>query len=239
MAALLGISIATAAYAQAPTDSTTQSTPTPAEPSPAATPAPAATNSLIKGGVMAELLSVNVPRSEPEIQKLIDESRALARYAEEESRSNKELATTADGRAKIMNSEIEVTKAKRDAAKKTKDKVAIAELDAAFKKQTSEYKYLVQVRDALKADADRLQSAQAAAKAQERALDQELKVVRKLAALGENPPSQAVSEYRTMLRAMLESQREAADRGREANDKRRKVVEERLKQLDALSKMSP
>ena len=89
------------------------------------------------------------------------------------------------------------------------------------------------------ADADRLQSAQAAAKAQEKALDQELKVVRKLAELGENPPGQAVTEYRTMLRAMLESQREAANRGSEANDKRKKMVEERLKQLDALSKVSP
>jgi hypothetical protein len=186
---------------------------------------------------MGELMAVTVPRSKPEIQRLLDEARNLEDMAETEIRANSGLATEAEGRAKIMHEELNVTQAKRDAAKKAKDKVATAELDATYKKQERQYKYLTQLLDATRADADRLQSAKAAAQATAKSLALELQLSQKQAQLGDNPPPQALDEYRSLMRNMLQAQGDAADRTRQASDKRKKLVEERLKQLNALSKL--
>jgi hypothetical protein len=211
-----------------------------AQTSPDTTSPPAASSelgALMQGGVMDQLLSVSVPRKEEEIQQLIDEAKSLERLSASELASSHGIASEADSRAKIMSEEMGVTKAKRDAAKKSKDKAAFAELDATYKKQERGLKYLEQLRDAARADEDRLQSAQAAAEAQGKALDLELKMARKRAEIGANPAGPAVTEYKNMLRQMLESQREAANRAGEASDKRKKLVEQRLKQLEALAKL--
>jgi hypothetical protein len=111
-------------------------------------------------------------------------------------------------------------------------------MDAALKKQQRELKYLTQLRDALQADADRLESAKAAASATARSLDLELQVVRKQAEIGATTPApESLAQYRKLLRDMLESQRTAAERAREASDKRKALAEKRLKQLDTLSKL--
>jgi hypothetical protein len=228
----------TTAFAQT-ADSTAQAAPSAtatAPPAQVTAPESGAASILLKG-VTGELLALNVPRSEMELQRLLDEARSLARLSDLEAKSRKDLAATAEGRASVMKQEMDATKAKRDVAKKAKDKAALAEIDAAYKRQEAEYKYLVQVRDAMRADMDRLQSAQGAATAQAKALELEIGLVQKQAALGDQPSPQAVAEFRGMLRGMLESQLAAAEKGREASDKRRKVVSERLKQLDALAKL--
>jgi len=186
---------------------------------------------------MGELLAISVPRQESELQRLIQEARGLGDLAESEIQSSKSIATEAEGRAKIMKEELEVTKARRDAAKKSKDKVAVAELDVKFKQQDREYKYLTKLVDASRADADRLQSANAAADATVRSLELELQLAQKQAQMSDNPPPQAVNEYRTVLRNMLEAQSNAADQARDAATKRKKLVSERIKQLDALAKL--
>jgi len=219
------------AVAHAQTADSTGATP------PATTPAPVANASLLQRGVTGELLALNVPRSEMELQRLVDEARSLARLAELESKSNQDRALEAEGRARAMAQEMDATKAKRDEAKKAKDKAALADLDAVYKRQEVEFRYLVQVRDAMRADADRLLSAQEAATAQAKALDLEIQLVRKQNAIGDTPSQQDVAQFRAMLRSMLESQRDAANKGREASDKRKRVVEQRLKQLDALAKL--
>lgn len=237
-AACLLSTCAAMTQAQTPTDSA-QTTPSTSQPNstPAAPASGSATSSLLRGGVMGELMAVSVPRSQPEIQRLLDEAKNLVRTAESEIRSSAGLATEADGRAKIMHEELQVTQAKRDAAKKAKDKVATAQLDATYKQQDRQYKYLTQLRDATQADADRLQSAKAAAQATAKSLELELQLAQKQSQLGDNPPAQAVDAYRSLLRNMLQAQADAADRAREASDKRKKLVEERLKQLNALGKL--
>jgi len=229
VAACLWIVGVAAAHAQTPPDST--------QSKPAIPWSDSSTSSLLRGGVMGELMAVSVPRSQAEIQRLLDEARGLENTAEYQIQSSEGLAIEAEGRAKIMHEELEVTRARRDAAKKAKDKVATAELDATYKKQERQYKYLTQLHDATKADADRLRSAKAAAQATQKSLELELQLYEKQAQLGENPPPQAVDEYRSLLRNMLQAQGDAADRGREASDKRKKLVQERLKQLNALGKL--
>jgi len=220
--------IATCAHSQTPTDSTQSAT----DVAPATSP-----GNLLHGGPMGELLAISVPRQESELQRLIQEARGLGDLAESEIQSSKSIATEAEGRAKIMKEELEVTKARRDAAKKSKDKVAVAELDVKFKQQDREYKYLTKLVDASRADADRLQSANAAADATVRSLELELQLAQKQAQMSDNPPPQAVNEYRTVLRNMLEAQSNAADQARDAATKRKKLVSERIKQLDALAKL--
>src|SRR5438128_10105480 len=73
---------------------------------PASTPAPVANASLLQKGVTGELLALNVPRSEMELQRLVDEARSLARLAELESKSNQDRALEAEGRARAMGQEM-------------------------------------------------------------------------------------------------------------------------------------
>lgn len=193
---------------------------------------------LLQGGTMGELLAINVPRSQDDIQRLIDEARRLEKTAAEEIESGRQLAIKAEDRTKIMKSELENTKTRRDAAKKEKDKVQAGQYDQTAKKQSQELRYLTQLSDAVKADADRLESAKSAANATAKALEKELDVVRKQAELGAGTPTpEAIAQYRNMLRDMLQSQRDAASKAQIASDKKKKLAEQRLKQLDALGKL--
>lgn len=223
IAALLWL--APTVVAQTPTDTTAQGA--------------ARVATLLNGGVMGELLSVSVPRAEDEIARLLDEAHRLEKAATGEIENGRRLAIEAQGRIDVMKAENETAKTRRDAAKKNKDQAAAAEADAVYKKQSRELKYLMQLQDAVNADADRLEAAKAAASATARALERERDVVRKQAEIGAGTPTpEAVEQYRGLLRGMLESQREAAAKSQVAADKRMKLAEQRLKQLAALSKLS-
>ncbi len=194
---------------------------------------------LLRGGEMGELLSVYVPRAESELRRLLEESRNLERSAGSEVDNSRRLATEADGRARIMKEEIETTKVRRDVAKKSKDKTAQSELDATSKRQSRELDYLENLRDALRADADRLESERAAAAARAKALELELRVTHRNAEIGSAPvTAETASQYRSLLREMLEAYKQSADRWADASGKRKRVAERRLKQLESLSKLA-
>jgi hypothetical protein len=242
LAVAMLVGMAASAGAQTGAD-TTATEPAPAEASPT-TPAPMTEaapssdlKSMLHGGVTGELLAINVPRSEPEIQKLLDDARSLEQYAKSEIEEGRRLASEAEGRAKAMRQEMDDTKEKRGAAKKAKDKPQAEALDATYKQQSREERYLSHLNDALRADIDRMESSKDAAGAQIQVLQLELQVARQQAALGASPTASALTQFTTSLRKMLEAQRVAAEKGRLAADKRKRVAEERLKQLDALAKV--
>jgi hypothetical protein len=246
LAVAMLVGMAASAGAQTGAD-TTATEPAPAEASPTTpspTPAPMTEaapssdlKSMLRGGVAGELLAIHVPRSEPEIQKLLDDARSLEQYAKSEIEEGRRLASEAEGRAKAMRQEMDDTKEKRGAAKKAKDKPQAEALDATYKQQSREERYLSHLNDALRADIDRMESSKDAAGAQIQVLQLELQVARQQAALGASPTASALTQFTTSLRKMLEAQRVAAEKGRLAADKRKRVAEERLKQLDALAKV--
>jgi len=197
---------------------------------------PAAT--LLRGGEMGELLSVYVPRGEAEVQRQLDDARAAERASSEDMDATQRLAEDADGRARIMREEIQTTRVRLDVARKARDLAATAELDAKYRRQGHELDYFQQLKDALHADADRLQSDRSAASARTRALELELNVAQRNAELLVTQLPNAVTQYRALLRDMLDAQRLAAERGRDAAERRRLVAERRLRQLDSLTRLS-
>jgi hypothetical protein len=210
---------------------------------PAATapPSPLTSNttSLLRGGEMGELLAVYVPRTELQVQRLLGDAREAERSAAGEIDATRKLATDADGRARIMREEIQATKVRWDVARTTGDAKAVQALDATYKRQVNERDYLEQVRDALRADADRLEADQVASAASIKALELELLVSRKnLDLSGPKPTPTAVTQYKQLLREMLGAQQDAATRGRDAADRQRLVAERRLRQLDTLNRLS-
>ena len=210
---------------------------------PAATapPSPLTSNTttLLRGGEMGELLAVYVPRTEIEVQRMLEDAREAERSAAGEIAAIRRLATDADGRARIMREEIQATKVRWDVSRATKDTRATQELDATYRRQLKERDYLEQMRDALRADADRLEADQVAAGASVKALELELLVSRKnLDLSGPKPTSFAVTQYKQLLREMLAAQQDAAVRGRDAADRKRLVAERRLRQLDTLNRLS-
>ena len=138
-----------------------------------------------------------------------------------------------------MREELQATRVRMDVARKARDQAAGTELDATYKRQTRELEYLLQLRDALRADADRLEAERSAASAHTRSLELEFNVARKNAELTVTQLPNAVEQYRTLLREMLSAQRLAAERWRDAAERRRLVAEGRLRQLDLLTKLSP
>lgn len=228
LAALLaGISPASMpARAQAPSDTTSR----PLLTGNAAT--------LLKGGEMGELLAVFVPRGEAEVQRLLDDARRAEQSAAAEIESTRRLATNADDRARIMKEELETTRVRWEVARREQNQPATNELDATYRRQSRERQYLEQMREALRADADRLEAERAAATARVKALELELKVAQSNAQLSAAPTAEAMAQYRELLRDMLVADGQAADRGRDAADKRRLVADKRLRQLDALERLS-
>lgn len=221
---------------------------------PAAPAAGSARATLLRGGELGELLSVYVPRNESEVQRLLNDSRDMeASFLDEVERTRK-LALDADGRARIMKEELEATRVRRDVARRAKDAEAIAELEAAFQRQDRERTYLEDLRDALRADIERMGAEREAATTRTKALELELRVVQRNRALTTPPPSapgtrtvsttvpppspEAMTQYRAMLRDMLEAQRVAADRWATAAERRRLLAERKIRQLDALSRLS-
>ncbi|HEX5032015.1 MAG TPA: hypothetical protein VFX78_11230 [Candidatus Eisenbacteria bacterium] len=189
-------------------------------------------------GPMEELLSVYVPRDATKVQAFLDEVREMERTATDEVNDARRLAAVADGRQRVMQEEIRTTKVRRDVAKKDKDEAARTELDAAMKRQENERKYLEHLRDALQADADYLDTERDAAAKRATALELELQAAEKHAAIsagGQDPAK--VSDYRAVLRRLLEAQKASAERWQDASAKRKKVAERRLKQLESLSKL--
>jgi len=232
IAAAVGLSLPAFARAQAPSDSVANApTTTAAMKSSSAT--------MLRGGEVGELLSVYVPRDPSEVQRALEYAQFLERSAASEIDETRSLSSEADGRARIMKEEMQTTKVKRDVAKKAKDPTAQADLNATYKRQTREQSYLVHLRDALRADADRMEAERSAASARVKSLELEVRVAQKQAELsGGTPSGEDVSQYRSMLKAMLDAQRQAADRSRDASDKRKRVADRRIKQLAALSKIS-
>ena len=189
-------------------------------------------------GPMEELLSVYVPRSATRVQRLLDEVREMERRASDEVNEIRRLAEVADGRQRVMKEEVKTTKVRRDVAKKDKNEAARAELDAAVKRQENEQRYLEHLRDALRADADYLDTERDAAAKRATALELELQAAEMHAAIsagGQDPAK--VSDYRAVLRRLLEAQKASAERWQDASAKRKKVAERRLKQLQSLSKL--
>ena len=212
---------------------------TPAASQPAAAGMPASVSAtMLRGGEMGELLAVYVPRSEAEVKRLLDDMRNLQRSSESEVGEARRLASEADGRVRIMKEEIKTTKVRRDVAKKSKDEAARKELEAALERQDREQDYLEHLRDALRADADRLDAEKAASAARVEALGLELQVADRYEELAATRTSDAPDEYCALLGKMLEAQKQSADKWREASDRRKKVAERRLKQLQSLSKLA-
>ena len=194
---------------------------------------------LLRGGEMGELLAVYVPRGETEVQRMLEDAREAERSAAGEVESIRRLEADADGRARIMREEIQTTRVRWDVARATRDQRASAELDATYKRQVRERVYLEQLRDALRADAGRLEADRAAAGAWVKALELELLVSRKnLDLSGPVAPPHLVAQYRSLLRQMLDAQQAAAIRAREAADHRRLVAERKLRQLESLNRLS-
>jgi hypothetical protein len=249
-AALLGGAMAALpALAQTPTDSTTTAAPAEA-PAPTETTPPTDTGApadistslsrtLLRGGEMGELLAVYVPRQEAEITRLLDATRSSQRSADSEIEDARRLASEADGRVRIMKEEIETTNTRRDVAKQSKDDVAVVELEAISKRQSREKAYLERLRDALRADADRLEADRGATAARVKALEWELEVARKYNQIGSQAtPPETVVQYRQLLHRMLDAQKDSAERWKDASEKRKRVADRRLKQLESLSKLA-
>ena len=196
--------------------------------------------SMLRGGEMGELLAVYMPRGTGEVQHQLDDARASDRAAATTVDGTRRLAADADGRARIMREELQSNRVRFDVARKAQDNVATAELDAAYKRQSKELEYLTQMRDALKADADRMDADRVAAAAHIHALELELAVSTRQAQLatGKRPPDATLAQYRLLLHDMLDAQRTAAERVRDAAERRRLAADRRLKQLESLSKLT-
>ena len=195
--------------------------------------------SLLRGGEMGELLAVYVPRGSMEVQHQLDDARASDRAAATTVDGTRRLAADADGRTRIMREELQSNRVRYDVARKAGDPVATTELDAAYKRQSKELDYMTQVRDALRADADRMDADRVAAAAHIRALELELAVSRKHIELTTGKPGPTeLSQYRLLLHDMLDAQRTAAERVRDAAERRRLAADRKLKQLESLMKLS-
>src|SRR5262252_8060530 len=196
--------------------------------------------SLLRGGEMGELLTIYVPRGAAEVQHQLDDARASDRAAATTVDGTRRLAADADGRARIMREELQSNRVRYDVAHKAQDNVATTELDAAYKRQSKELDYLTQMRDALKADADRMDADRVAAAAHIHALELELAVSTRQAQLatGKRPPDATVAQYRLLLHDMLDAQRTAAERVRDAAERRRLAADRRLKQLESLGRLT-
>jgi len=195
---------------------------------------------MLRGGEMGELLAVYMPRGAGEVQHQLDDARGSDRAAATTVDGTRRLAADADGRARIMREELQSNRVRYDVARRAQDHVATTELDAAYKRQSKELEYLTQMRDALRADADRMDADRVAAAAYIHALELELAVSTRHSQLttGKRPPDATVAQYKLLLHDMLDAQRTAAERVRDAAERRRLAADRRLKQLESLGKLT-
>jgi hypothetical protein len=214
--------------------------------------------SLLKGGEMGELLTVYVPRNESEVQRLLADSRDTEASMEGAVERTQKLVIEADGRARIMKEELEATRVRRDVARKLKDAAAMAQLESAFQRQDREHSYLEDLREALRADIDRIETERQAAASRTKALELEMRVVQRhrvltspnrsasgsgsgtqpAAAAVRTPTPEELAHYRGLLRDMLDAQRDAAGRWATAAERRRVLAERKIKQLEALTRLT-
>ena len=122
-----------------------------------------APTSLLRGGPLGELVSIYSPRNPQEIQRQAENAQAEQRMAQGEIDASRRNAEAADGQVRIMDEEPQTTKTRRDVAKKLKNDADPIPLSANTRKQDTEKSYLESLRDALRADADRLESERDAA----------------------------------------------------------------------------
>jgi len=194
---------------------------------------------MLRGGEMGELLAVYVPRGSAEVQHQLDDARNSDRAAATAVDGTRRLAADADGRARITREELQSNRVRLDVARKSGDVTAATELEAAYRRQSKEMDYLTQMRDALRADADRMDADRLAASAHIHALELELAVARKQIELSARKPEPAaVQQYRLLLHDMLDAQRTAAEKVRDAAERRRLAADRRLKQLESLGRLS-
>ena len=149
------------------------------------------------------------------------------------------LAMESDGRLRVIKEEIETTRVRRDVAKKAKDEAQKNQLDEVVKRQERERAYLQRLSDAMRADNQRLDAERVAADSWVKSLEEETLVARRHAEIGAREPSPSeASDYRTRLRRLLDSQKQASERWESASQLRKLVAERRIKQLEALSKLT-
>src|SRR5262249_26251848 len=155
------------------------------------------------GGEMGELLAVYVPRGASEVQHQLDDARTSDRAAATAVDGTRRLADDADGRARITREELQSNRVRYDVARKAGDPTALAELDVTFKRGTKELDYLTQMRDALRADADRMDADRTAAAAHIHALELELTAATQHDQIVMKKPTPLqVSQYRDLLHDM-------------------------------------
>jgi hypothetical protein len=205
-------------------------------PASAATLAPS-TSSLLRGTV-AELLSVYVPRDLKDLQQQLQNAREFQMAATSQINTAHALAAEAESRVTVMTEEIETTKVKRSVAKQAKDKPAMEALDATAERQKNEKAYLENLRDAMMAEADRVETEQAAMAARVKSLELETLLSSKNEELrGPLANSQTAAQYQTLLRSLLDAQRDSADKFRKAAEKDKRVTDRRIAQLESLRRL--
>lgn len=194
---------------------------------------------MLPGGAMGELLSIYVPRTELEIRTSMGFARDLAVTTLREIETARRLAMESEGRLRVIKEEIETTKVRRDIAKKSKDEAQKSQLDDVVKRQERERDYLQRLFEAMRADSERLDADRAAADSWVKSLEEESLVARRQSEIGVREPTpDEAADYRVRLRRMLDAQKQASERWEEASALRKQVAERRIKQLEALSKIS-
>jgi len=195
--------------------------------------------SLLKNGPLGELLSIYPPRKPEEVQKLIGLAHSEQESAQKDIAESRRIADAADGRVRIMNEEVKTTETRLSVAKKEKSASDRNALESELKRQKAELKYIERVRDAYKSDAALLDSRNSAASARVKALELEADVSRKYNVVAVSSDSAAdIAGYRDALKKMLTARQEAADRVADSASSEKAVATRRLKQLDALSKIT-
>jgi hypothetical protein len=196
--------------------------------------------SILRGGSTGELMSVYNPRSKEEIQRQLELAKSAQQSAENSYAESVRRAQSASGQLQIMTEEQRTTQTRLSVARKEKNSSNVSSLTSEAKRQEAERKYLVSLRDATAADMASLDSQRVAAAAQVKALQIESDAAKKhdeiISANSEKAADTA--GYATLLKQMFSAQKEGADRALEAASKQNALASRKLKQLDALSKLS-
>jgi len=196
--------------------------------------------SILRGGKTGELMAVYTPRSEDEIQRLLDNAKSSQLSAENNYAESVRLAQSANGQLQIMTEELRTTQTRLSVAKKAKNSSDVLVLTGEAKRQQAEKKYLVSLANAMNADMASLDSQRAAAGAQVKALQIESDAAKKhndIVAANLEKESDSTS-YAALLKQLFSAQMTAANRALDAASKQNAVASRKLKQLDALSKLS-
>ena len=139
-----------------------------------------------------------------------------------------------------MTEELRTTETRLSVARKEKNSADVSLLTSEAKRQGSEKKYLISLRDAMNADMASLDSQRIAAGAQVKALQIESDAAKRhdeiIAGNTEKPADTA--SYAALLKQMFSARKEGADRALEAASKQAALASRQLKQLEVLGKLS-